>query len=64
MDLAMPWDRLGDFRPGILIPIVFSTVPNEHAAQSFDLVNQISTLHETWSSATRRTAGISPLVKS
>lgn len=64
MDFTMSRHRLRHLRPRILIPIVLPAVPDKHTPQLFDLLDQIPPLHATLSSATRRTAGISPLDKS
>ena len=63
-DFSMAWDRLADTRSRVLIPIVPSTVSNEDAAVLLDLTNEVATLHDTCSLATRRTSGMLPLVSS
>jgi len=63
-DFSMAWDRLADTRSRVLIPIVPSTVSNEDAAVLLDLTNEVAPLHDTCSSATRRTSGMLPLVSS
>jgi len=63
-DFSMAWDRLADTRSRILIPIVPSTVSNEDAAVLLDLTNKVAPLHDTCSSATRRTSRMLPLVSS
>jgi hypothetical protein len=49
---------------GFLIPIVFPAVADERAAHPRELLNQLDPLHGTWSSATLRTPGMAPLVRS
>jgi hypothetical protein len=39
LDFAMPGDGLGNFRGGILIPVVFATVADENSATGFDFVD-------------------------
>jgi len=63
-DFLMAWDRLADTRSRVLIPIMPLTVSNENAAVLLDLTNEVATLHDTCSLATRRTSGMLPLVSS
>ena len=63
-DFSMAWDRLADTRSRVLIPIMPFTVSNENAAVLLDLTNEVATLHDSCSLATRRTSGMLPLVSS
>ena len=64
LDFAMPRHGLTHLGLRVLIPVVFPTVPDEHAALRLELANEIEPLHATASSARRRTWGIFPLVTS
>lgn len=64
MNLGVAWNRLGYFRDGILIPIVLAAMPNKHAALRFQLSDEILALHWRVNSASFRTPGIAPLVRS
>ena len=55
---------LRNFGSGIEIPIVLAAVSNEEAAEGFNLADQILSLHGSVSSASFRTPGTAPLVKS
>jgi len=47
LDFAMARNRLAHFRPRILIPIVFPSVPDENAAHARELLNEVNALHES-----------------
>ena len=64
VDFAVSGNGLRNLRGGIVIPVVFSAAPDQNAAELFDLPDEIPSLHEIMSSATLRTPGISPLVRS
>ena len=64
LDLGVARDGLGNLRGRVVIPIVLSTVTNEHTPNGFKLSDEIFALHRTVSSASFRTPGISPLVRS
>jgi len=64
LDFSMPWNRLGYFRPLVLIPVVFGAMTYEYASRLFQFFDQIPSFHATFSSATFRTQGILPLVSS
>ena len=63
-ELAVARHRLTDSGLGILIPVVIPAVTDEDAAGFLDLPDQGHAFHWIWSSATRRTPGIRPLVSS
>ena len=56
------WLRNICFR--VTVPIVITTVPNEHASSFVQFADQIGPLHPRVSSATLRIPEISPLTKS
>lgn len=64
INLRVAGNRLGNFGGGIVIPIVIPTMANKHATTCFELSNEIFTFHQRVSSASFRTPGISPLVRS
>jgi hypothetical protein len=64
VDFSMTGNRLRDFCDGILIPVVFSSVPHKHTAHARDFLDQIETFHAISNWACRLTHGISPLIKS
>ena len=64
VNLPMSRHWLGDTRFWVAVPIVFAAVSDKNASSIFELASQVSTLHQIDNSATRRTPGISPLVKS
>src|ERR1035441_6474650 len=64
VDLAVPRHGLGNPGAGIAIPIVLAAAPHEHTSVLLQAADQVLSLHEKDSSATRRTPGISPLVRS
>ena len=64
VDFGVTWNRLGDLRGGVMIPIVLPAVANQHAATGFELSDEVLALHRSVSSASLRTPGISPLVRS
>jgi hypothetical protein len=43
--LSMSWNGLRYFGDGIVIPIMLSTVANQHAAIGFQLTNEFFALH-------------------
>jgi hypothetical protein len=43
---------------------MLSTLTDQHATRRFDLLDQIAAFHAISNSAMRRTAGMSPLVRS
>ena len=47
LDLTMARDRLAQARTRVLIPIVFATVANEHAAHRGELLKKLDPLHGT-----------------
>jgi hypothetical protein len=47
-----------------VIPVVLPAVANKHAAARFELPDEVFPLHRSDSSASLRTPGISPLVRS
>ena len=51
VDLAMPWDGLGDLGSWILIPVVFAAVSDEDTAEFLHGLDQITMLHATASSS-------------
>ena len=63
-DFGVARDGLGNLCGGVVIPIVFSAVTNEHTAVGFKLPDKIFALHRSVSSASFRTPEISPLVRS
>ena len=64
IDFGVTRYRLRNIRDGIVIPIVLSTVANEQATIGFELSDEIFAFHRSVSSASLRTPGISPLVRS
>lgn len=64
IDLSITGNGLGNFRGGVLVPIGLSAVADEHTPNSFKLSDEILALHRSVSSASLRTPGISPLVRS
>lgn len=65
IDLPMTWNRLGDASLRVLIPVVFSAMPDEQASGALQFLDEIDPLHDwTESSATRRIPGMAPLVRS
>ena len=63
-DLVVSRNRLANAGLGILVPIVSPAMSEEHATLLFDLADQVNTLHEIGNSATWRTPGIFPPVRS
>lgn len=63
-DFGVARDGLGNLRGGVVIPIVLSAVTNKHATIGFELSDEIFAFHRSVSSASFRTPGISPLVRS
>ena len=64
VDLGVSRNRLRNPRAGVVLPIVFPAVTNQLAADGFELPDEILSLHWSVSSASLRTPGISPLVRS
>lgn len=64
IDLGVTRYRLRNIRDGIVIPIVLSAVTNKHATVGFKLPDEVFALHRSVSSASFRTPGILPLVRS
>src|SRR5207245_2305893 len=64
LDLTIPKHWLTHPGARVLLLIVSPSVANEHAAHGRELLNQPDALHGTWNSATLRTHGIAPLVRS
>lgn len=64
LDFGVPRNRLRNLGGGVVIPVVLSTVANEHATVGFKLPDEIFAFHRSVSSASFRTPGISPLVRS
>ena len=63
-DLPMPWDRLGDTRDRVAVPVMLAAVPHQLATELPDGPDQINAIHETSNSPTLRVPGISPPVSS
>ena len=64
VDIGVSGNGLGYLRGGVVIPVVLPAVANKHAATRFKLPNEVFSLHRSDSSASLRTPGISPLVRS
>ena len=64
VDFGVSRERLGHFRDGVVIPIVLSALANEQTPTGFKLTNEVFALHRSVSSASLRTPGIWPLVRS
>ena len=64
VDFGMPGDGLRNLANGIEIPIVLAAVSNEETAEGFKLADKIPSLHGSVNSASFRTPGTAPLVKS
>jgi hypothetical protein len=64
IDFPMSWHRLRHSRFRILIPFLFSAMPNEHASRFLQPSNQIAPFHARTSSPSCRIPGISPPVRS
>lgn len=64
VDLGVSRDGLRYFGGGIEIPIMLATVSNEETAERFKLADKILSLHGSVNSASFRTPGTAPLVKS
>lgn len=62
LDLAMSWNWLRLFGFRIVIPVMATAMPKHYAAHALKFLDQVSALHATASSPTRRTMGNSPLV--
>ena len=63
-DFPVARNRLTDPRSRILVPVVPPAVSEQHATRLGELTDQFDALHGIWSSATRRTPGMLPLVSS
>ena len=63
-DLTMARQRLTGASPGVLVPIVTTAVSDENASALLDLANQIDSLHAICISATLRTPGMCPPLRS
>ncbi len=63
-DFSVTGNGLGDFSSGVLIPVMFATMTDKDASHFIKSSYEISAFHDTSSSATLRTEGITPLVKS
>ncbi len=64
LDLAVSRYRLGHPGPGVAVPIVTPSVPDQNASAVFDSSDQINPLHGTTNSSTLRMPASSPLVRS
>ena len=64
LNFSMSWNRLRDSGSGIAIPIMSPAMANESASQPLDDPNEVDSLHGMTNSPSRRTSGISPLVRS
>lgn|SRR6185437_6350114 len=64
VDLGVTRNGLRYLGDGIVMPIVFLAMINEHATAGFELSNEVPTLHREVSSTSFRIQGISPLVRS
>jgi hypothetical protein len=60
VDLAMPRHWLCHARARVLIPVVPPTMSDQNASHLLDLLDQVSALHATSSSAALRAAGMCP----
>lgn len=58
VDLTMPGNGLGHSGRGVLIPIMFPTMPNEAASGFLNPFDELVPLHAKTSSASCRTPGI------
>jgi hypothetical protein len=64
VDIGVLGNGLGYLRGGVVIPVVLPAVANKHAVTRFELPDGVFPFHRSDSSASLRTPGISPLVKS
>jgi len=64
VDLAVTGNRLTGACSRILIPIVPAAVADEDAAALLNLPDEVQTFHAIWRSATWRTPGTFPAVRS
>ncbi len=64
VDIGVSGNGLGYLCGGVVIPVVLPAVANKHAATRFELPDEVFPFHRSDSSASLRTPGISPLVKS
>ena len=46
VDFSVSWDGLGYLGGGILIPVVFSPVPDEYAPHPLDFSDQVFSFHD------------------
>ena len=64
INLSVAGNRLGNLRDGIMIPVVLSAVAYKHTTIGLQLSDEVFAFHRRVSSASFRTPGISPLVRS
>jgi hypothetical protein len=64
IDISVSGNGLGNLCGGVVIPVVLPAVANKHAAARFELPDEVFPLHRSDNSASLRTPGISPLVRS
>ena len=64
VDLGVARNGLGNLRGGIVILVVLSTMTDKHTTDGFKFSKEVVALHRSVSSASLRTPGISPLVRS
>ena len=64
VDIGVSGNGLGYLRGGVVIPVVFSAVANKYTATRFELSDEVFPFHRSDSSASLRTPGIAPLVRS
>src|SRR5467141_2245997 len=64
VDFAMPWHWLSDACSRVAVPVVPAAMPHHHASGLLQATDQILPFHRSDNSATLRTSGISPLVRS
>ena len=64
VDVGVSWNGLGYLRGWVVISVVLPVVANKHTATRFELPDEVFPLHRSDSSASLRTPGISPLVRS
>jgi len=64
VDFVVPWNGLANLGDGLLIPVVFATVPDEGGSSLFDFLDKVAPLQAATSSAWRRTQGTAPPTRS
>ena len=64
IDLSVTWNGLGNLRGRIVVPVVLTAMTDKHTTGGFKLSKKVFALHRSVSSASLRTPGISPLVRS